>query len=326
MTLSKVFRSLAFASALALCAASFVPPALADADGQRVVVTVNDLPITNYDINQRVRLNDVLGTNASGEAAKRKEALQELIDDVLKRAEAKKNQLEPTDKQVEEAVERLAKNMNMTKEGLEKSLRGKGISMATLRNNVRASLSFNWIMSQKHNIKVEVDQGEVDRRYATISSDPRLKPVEILQVIEIHLPVEESAGAMMDQLMFARAVEAQQIMQRYKGCGSIRQATQGIFNVQVSKPIDAVAEQVPAEMRSVLQKAGTSQLIGPMRGKNRVQLIAYCGRKSIAPPKPSREAVEEMVKNEKFRVQSERLLRDLRRTAFIDYKDRSLTQ
>lgn len=303
-----------------------VPTALAASDGQRVVVTVNDQPITNYDVQQRMRLNEALNMARGGAEQKRKDALQDLIDDVLKRSEAKKNQVEPTDKQVDEAMNRLATNMNSSAESLAKTLQSKGISVNTLKNHIKASISFNWIMSRKLNIKVEVDKAEVDRRYASIMSDPRLKPVEVYELVEVELPVESSAGAMMDQLMYARAVEAQQIMQKYKGCGSLRSAASGIFNVKIGQPVQAEGSRLPADMKAALSKAGTTKLLGPMRGKSGVQLIAFCGRKSISPPKPSREVVEEMVKNEKYRLQTERIMRDLRRSAFIDYKSASASQ
>jgi peptidyl-prolyl cis-trans isomerase SurA len=269
-------------------------------------------------------LNQALGYG--GDEQSRKRALQDLIDDVLKQAEGKRNQIVPTDKQIELSIERLAKGSGTTVEGLTQSLKSKGVSMSTLKRHVTSSIIFNWIVSRKHNIKVEVDQAEVDRRYNTILSDPRLKPVEIFEIVEVVLPVESSSQAMMSQLMYARAIEARQIAQRYKGCGSLRQASSGIFNVQISKPVQAVADKLPKEMRSVLQQAGTSKLIGPMRGRTGVQLVAFCGRKSLAPPKPSREKIEDMVRGEKYRLATERILRDLRRTAFIDYKDTSLTQ
>lgn len=300
--------------------------AASTSEGQRVVVTVNDQPITNYDVSQRMRLNEVLNMARGNQEQRRKDALQDLIDDVIKRSEAKRNQVSPTDKQVDEAMERLAKNMNSSTDSLAKLLKGKGINITTLKNHIKASIAFNWIMNRKLNLKVEVDKAEVDRRYASIMEDPRLKPVEIYELIDVELPVESSAGAMMDQLMYARAVEAQQIMQRYKGCSSLKQATSGVFNVKISQPVQAEASRLPAQMKSALNKAGTKNLIGPMRGKNGVQLIAFCGRKSISPPKPSRDVVEEMVKNEKYRLQSERVMRDLRRSAFIDYKSASASQ
>jgi hypothetical protein len=46
----------------------------------------------------------------------------------------------------------------------------------------------------------------------------------------------------------------------------------------------------------------------------------------VEPPKPTREMVESMLRNEKHDMASQRILRDLRRTAYIDYKDPSYTQ
>jgi peptidyl-prolyl cis-trans isomerase SurA len=312
----------------AIAPGSDVRPAHAasSSQGQRVVVTVNDQPITNYDVSQRIRPNEALNIGRGNAEQKRKDALQDLIDDVIKRSEAKKNNVEPNDKQVDQAMERLAQNMGSSRDSLAKTLQGKGINIKTLRNHIKASISFNWIMSRKLNIKVEVDKAEVDRRYASIMDDPRLKPVEVYEIVEVSLPVEASAGAMLDQLIYARAVEAQQIMQKYKGCGSLRKATSGVFNVKIGQPVQAEGSKLPAEMRQALNKAGTGKLIGPMRGKSGVQLIAFCGRKSISPPKPTREVVEEMVKNEKYRLQSERIMRELRRAAFIDYKSASASQ
>ncbi|MGE0211899.1 MAG: SurA N-terminal domain-containing protein [Parvibaculaceae bacterium] len=324
--LAKFSAAVFLAIGLASGAGIVTAQAASNSDGQRVVVTVNDQPITNYDVSQRMRLNEALNMARGSDEQKRKDALQDLIDDVIKRSEAKKNQVEPSDKQVDEAVERLAKNMNSTTDSLAKTLQGKGISLSTLKNHIKASISFNWIMTRKLNLKVEVDKAEVDRRYASIMDDPRLKPVEVYELIEVELPVESSAGAMMDQLMYARAIEAQQIIQKYKGCGSLRQATSGVFNVKIGQPVQAEGSRLPAQMKGALNKAGTKSLLGPMRGKGGVQLIAFCGRKSVSPPKPSREVVEELVKNEKYRLQSERVMRDLRRSAFIDHKSASVAQ
>ena len=41
----------------------------------------------------------------------------------------------------------------------------------------------------------------------------------------------------------------------------------------------------------------------------------------MAPPAPSREQVETMLKNKKYDTYEERYIRELRRNAFIDYKD-----
>jgi hypothetical protein len=90
--------------------------------------------------------------------------------------------------------------------------------MNTLKQFVKASIAFNWIASRQYNVKVDVEPSEVERRLASIQSDPRFKPVTVYELQEISLPVEQMGEAMMGQLLQARAIEAQQFMQRFDGC------------------------------------------------------------------------------------------------------------
>jgi peptidyl-prolyl cis-trans isomerase SurA len=299
-----------------------LPPAQrAQAQAQRVLAVVGDRPVTDYDVAQRLKLNDVLGVRATGGVAQlHKEILEDLIDEVIKDIEAKKNNVAPTEKQVAEAIERMAKSTGSTREDLEARLKAKGISMRTLEGQVASTIGFNWLLSRKYNVDVKVDPAEVDRRFASFSSDPRLKPVSVYELLEISLPVEATSEANAEQVIYARAIEARQIMQRFKGCASVRQAASGIYNVKISKTIQAPVDQMPAPMREVLDEKGPGSIVGPMRSKEGIQVIAYCRRASLAPPKPTREVVENMLLNEKYKTASSRILRDLRRSVFIDYK------
>jgi peptidyl-prolyl cis-trans isomerase SurA len=84
--------------------------------------------------------------------------------------------------------------------------------------------------------------------------------------------------------------------------------------------------KMPQKMREVLDKAGTANLVGPMRAKSGIQLIAFCGKRTIAPQGPTREQVQRMLVDQVYDVYEEKYLRDLRRTALIDYKDPALRQ
>ena len=295
-------------------------------DSQRLVVVVNDYPITDFDIEQRMRLKRALGATGGSEAQQRKEALQELIDDVIKQVEAKRNKVEPTDQQIAEAIERMAGNIGTTTQGLTETLRSNGVAMGTLKQYVSASLAFSYIATAKYNIKVEVDPADVDRKMASVQSDPRFKPVSVYELQEISLPVEQMGEAMAAQLLQARAIEANQFMQRFQGCNDTRAAASGIFNVQITDTIQVPADQLPKEMKQALDQVGPGKLIGPMRAPEGVQIIAFCRKTVVEPPKPTRDVVENMLRNEKRDTASQRILRDLRRTAYIDYKDPSYTQ
>lgn len=321
-----ILMSTVLAAGLALAAVPGGPGGLGAQASQRLVVVVNDHPITDYDIDQRVRLKQALGGSGGSAAEQRKAALQDLVDDVIKQAEAKRNKVAPNDTQISEAIERMATNIGTTPAGLTKTLESKGVSMNALKQYVAASLAFNWIASQQYNVTVDVDSAEVDRRMANIQADPRFEPVSVYELREISLPVEDMAGAAAPQLLQARAIEAQQFMQRFESCANARDAAKGIYNVKVTDTIQVAAKDLPDDMRKALDEAGAGNLLGPMRGPKGVQVVAFCGRSTVEPPKPTRDQVESMLRNEKHDMASQRILRDLRRSAYIDYKDPSLTQ
>jgi peptidyl-prolyl cis-trans isomerase SurA len=312
------------AALVAGVAVALMPAAYATS--QRLVVVVNDQPITDFDIDQRMRHTQALGATSGSDAQRRKAALEGLIDDVIKQAEAKRYKLEPNDQQIAESIERMARNMGTTSKGLSETLAAKGVAMNSLKQYVRASLAFTWIATRQYNVKVTVEPAEIDRKLASIESDPRFKPVSVYELQEISLPVEQMGEGMAAQLLQARAIEAQQFMQRFQGCGNSRAAASGIYNVQITKTIQVAADDLPADMRKALDSVGAGNLLGPMRAPNGVQVVAFCGRSTVSPPKPTREIVENMLSNEKHDMASQRILRDLRRTAYIDYKDPSYTQ
>lgn len=313
-------RALVAAAALALSLAG-LPVHDVHAQSQRVLVVVGDQPITDYDVRQRLKLDAALGIPVTGsEAQRRKAALEDLIDEVIKRIEAKKNKLAPTDKDVDKAIAGMAARAGTSPDKWAASLKTKGISMEALRKQVAATIGFNWLLEGKYKIHAKVDPAEVDRRLAHYMSDPRLKPVKVYKLLEILLPVDSASQANAQQILYARAIEAQQIMSRFKSCSSAHRAVSGIYNVHVSKPLDVPVDKLPGPLRALLNKKGPGSVVGPMRAKNGIQLVAFCSRTTISPPKPTRDQIKNMLSNEKFRVASQRILRDLRRRVFIDYK------
>ena len=148
---------------------------MAHAEGQSVVVTVNDLPITDFDIDQRIKLWNAIGHNTKG-ADVRKEALQSLIDDMVKRAEAKRFQAEANDDMVNQQIDRMAKASGTDTEGLAAKLKSKGVSMSALGTFVTAQVSFNRLLSALYKIDVKVDPSEVDRKYQEIAQDSNRSP------------------------------------------------------------------------------------------------------------------------------------------------------
>jgi peptidyl-prolyl cis-trans isomerase SurA len=315
-----------FATALAASLLVSGTVVRAAGEGQGVVVTVNDYPITSLDVDQRVKLNAILGGGKGSPDEQRKRALQALIDDVIKMVEAKKYKADPNDQTIDAQIEKMAKGSNTDSNGLAAQLKAKGSSITALRHLVAAQIAFNRLINAMYKVKVEVDPAEVDKKYNEFANDPRLQPVSVYEIMEIDMPVENTGDAMAQQLLVARAADAAQFRRAFKGCNSARQAASGIYNVRISKRLQADGRKLPKQLKSALDQAGAGGIIGPARSKTGVQLIAFCGKKSVAPEKPTRQQVETLLTNKKYDVYEERYMRELRRNAFIEYKDAKATE
>lgn len=333
--MSRFQRVIAGAAAVCLLSMGMAgSPGPALAATTSIIAVVNDQPITELDLNQRIILLEILGDLPRG-GMNKQQALRALIDDQVKLVEAKRFSMVPTDTEISQQIGRLAKGMNLSREQLLAKLKERGISEASFRRYVQASTAFSRLSTAKFREDVKVTDSEVDAKMAEIKSelgsqtskimsDPRMKPVTVYSLMEISLPVDGDDP----MLLQSRAMEAQQVMQRFKGCGSLKSAASGIFDVRPGKKMEADGSKLPKQMKTALDKAGVGRAIGPMRAKGGIQLIAFCGVRTITPPKPdfkmpSREQVEQMVTNEKYDKLEQDYLDQIRDRVYVEYRDPS---
>jgi peptidyl-prolyl cis-trans isomerase SurA len=305
---------------------------------QGVVATVNDIPITSLDIEQRLRLMEILGQRQERSDA-RKKALNAMIDEIIKIAEAKKYKVNASDKDIDAQLGRVAKGLNTDAAGLNAKLQSQGIAIGSLKQYVAAQVAFARILGGKYQVKIKVQPAEVDKKFneikqeleqkvSTVMNDPRMRPTQVYSIIEIDLPVESPDDSM---LLQARAIEAMQLIKNFKGCKTARAAAAGIFNVKIGKPIDAIAAKIPKPMKEALDKVGPGKAMGPARGPKGIQVIGFCGKRIVQPPKPkyelpTREQVEAAVSNEKYDAVENKYMAIMRKTALIEYKDPAYAQ
>ncbi len=294
-------------------------------NAQGVAATVDDIPVTNFDISQRINLENALGGRLSADFATRKRILGTLVNEKVAKSKAGKVNFKIPSRDLDQRLDRMVERLKLSREQLKQRLGEKGVNETTLKDQIEGSLYIRWVMSQQQtDTKVEVDEAAVDAKYNEIISDPRLQPVSVVSLRQVELPVEKTTEAMRQQLLYARSVEAQQIMQRYKGCRSIKAASKDVFNVKVGKPVEADLSKLPKQLRKALRKAGTRKMIGPIRGPSGVRLIANCGIRKINPPRPSREQVKASLRNERFEAVIQQAMAEARKESFIDYKDPTL--
>ena len=285
----------------------------------KVLALVNDYPVTDFDVQQKQRLNRIIGGPRD-----RKGAFRAAVNEAVLLTEAKKLGIEISNAKIDKAVEQMAKNLGgMAK--LKAVLRKNGVRLETLRRYVRSTILFRIFSTRMgRTLKTTVDEKEVEQRYRKILNDPRLKPVTIYKLREVLLPIDDPNPVTRKQLAIARLAEAQQIAARYRGCGSLKKITSDIFNVRISPVIQADPRRMPKAIVKAIRNAGTKRLIGPMRAPNGIQLLAFCGTRKIVPPKPDKKLIRQMVQAEVINREVEKVMRQLRRKAYIEYKDPKL--
>lgn len=130
------------------------------------VVTVNGEPITDVQVDQRLRLFRMEG-NQTG----RNGALNQLIDEAVQMQEARRLGITVSNAQVDEALLQIARNMNVSRDRLQQILQQGGVSSNTLQDRVRAAIAWNAVVEAAVAPQVQISELELDQQAAARVSD-----------------------------------------------------------------------------------------------------------------------------------------------------------
>ncbi len=129
------------------------------------VAVVNDLIISDYDLNQRVALfMSTAGMHPTEEQMKhiREEVLRSLVDETLELQEAQKNKVTVMKDEVDKALQSIAKQNGITLEQIEQMLKNVGIGITALRSQVTAQIAWQKLISQELAGRVQISDEDID--------------------------------------------------------------------------------------------------------------------------------------------------------------------
>ncbi len=288
-----------------------ISPAIAQSDPS-IAAVVNDEPISQFDISQRIKLNKVLGQPSGS----RKDVLEGLIEEQLQRQEAKRLKIRVSKKEISSTIDKMIQQRRSSVETFEKRLKKAGVDPLTMRQLVKALLAWQRILSRRFGKLVDLDEQDIDRAHQRALKNRRPKQrFYVLQ--QINLPFDGPVNASIVQ---GRQIEAQRIIDKFKGCGSTRRISQGIYNVQIRNVGPIPVKQIQKKLRNLLRKTGPGRLLPPNMTRKGIELLAYCSNKVVEAPEVTREQVRASLASQQFGIISKRHLRDLKRDAIIDYR------
>jgi peptidyl-prolyl cis-trans isomerase SurA len=160
-----------------------------------IAAVVNDEVISGFDLDQRVRLV-VSSSGVQPSKAEltriRAQVLRNLIDEKLKLQEAKRLKVDVKDQDVVDQLKSIAEHNGMTVADIRKQLKGEGISIFTLTDQIKAEIAWQTLVQGRYGSEVNVSDQEIQRTLDDIKANVD-KPQ--YRVVEIFLPVDSPDDA-----------------------------------------------------------------------------------------------------------------------------------
>jgi peptidyl-prolyl cis-trans isomerase SurA len=284
---------------------SSFPGSVSTAQAQTIVAIVNGTPVTNVDIEQRMKLLRVLHKPAGHE-----EALQSVIDDNLKLDETNKFKIKASDAEIGQQIARAAANLKMDPQALVAAMHAAGVSDIHIKDHFASEHTFR-VLLQALSKGIEASETEVRAELAKGGKSASGTEYVVREIV-LALP----AGANMEKFN-GRMHEAQQLRTRFADCGSGVPLARGMDDVAVKDEIRRNGSQLSQGMREVLEKTPTGHLTEPHRSSEGVEMIAVCSKSAATDDTAARNAIAEKILSAHIDAEAQKKLEELRSHAVI---------
>lgn len=294
------FRS----AALALCSIAMLGFAGAPAHAQSLVATVNDSPITSYDLEQRMRLLRALRLPASQPAA-----LESIIEDRIKAAEIRKYGIQPTNQDAGQELSRIATERKIPPAALGAALQSARVDAQHWQEHGKAQIGWRGYVSAL-NKSVGVSETEVRaelaRRGASKSQEYNLRPIVFI------VPRNADAG-----VAETRAREAANLRTRFTSCDEGLQFARALRDVAIRPPLTRTLAALPDSMAATIEKTPVGRLTPPSRTADGYEMLAVCGKGRAGSDSSAAQEVRQELLAKKLQGVAERLYKPLRARAIV---------
>ncbi len=292
-----------------LIAAALFAPSVARA---QVVVVANGSPITELDIQQRLKLVE----SSTHKKASREEIIKDLIDDRLKIAKAKVYGLEVSDQDVNNAFDNMAKRQHITPQQFQQVLERAGILPRTIKARIRAELTWNQLVRGRYNASLQVGESDI----ATALREKNETASAVGYVYTLYPITIVAARGQNDAGMDAKRREAENLRARFLNCNEGLPLARALRDVAVREPINRNSSDLPPQLRDLLGNMEVGRLTAPEVTDQGLQMFALCAKKESADDTPAKREAREQIFTKRFESESKKFLEEIRKQAMIEYK------
>lgn len=244
----------ALGAALALAAGLILAAPAAAQSPFSAAVYVNDQAITHYEVEQRARFMQFIGSSS---APDRDAALENLIDERLQAFEIRRAGVRLTPDGIQAGLAEFASRGDLTPDEFLAAIREAGIDRQTVEDFIRNGLAWRELIRGRFGAEVRITEAQIDHALAVEA----VRPVTEIQISEIFLPsdpqFQQVVQPLIPQIQAINSIETFATAARQYSAGQTRE-TGGRVDRWI--PI----ETIPEPMRSLMADARVAQVLGPI--------------------------------------------------------------
>jgi peptidyl-prolyl cis-trans isomerase SurA len=301
--------SAALIAAIVLCGAAV-------SRAQSVVVALVDgVPITEFDITQRGKLEQL----STRKEPPRQETLNTLVDEILEVKEAKRFGIDVPDSQIDSSLGSIASRMGIDTPRLAQILARSGTSVDTLKRRIRAQMAWTALVRGRYQASLQVADTDVEAQLKLHQPDQKddVGYEYTMRPIVFVVPPGSSAAA-----YEARKREAVALRARFQGCAGGLAFARALGGVAVRDQLIKFSADLPPQSRAILDGTEVGHLTPPEQTSEGIEVFAVCDKRQTKTDTPAQKKVRDEIFEQKFGAQAAAYLRKLRRAAYIEYKQR----
>ncbi len=287
----------------------------APARAQNIVVMVNGDPITDFDIEQRSKLDQL----TTQKTPSRQDVINELIDDKVKIKEGKKYGVDPGVSDINQSYEGMAQRMRISPDQLTKSLEVKGVRPETLKSRMRSEMVWTSLVRGRFKEKLLVGEKDVADKVREGGNDQlQIEGTEYkMQPIVLIVPRGSSPA-----FLETRQKEAEGYRARVTSCEEANSLFRSTPNATIRETVTKTTADLPESLRKVLDDTPIGHLTAPEVTKQGIEMVVVCARKPTTIDTPKKREIREKMYSEKYEKTQKAYLEEIRKAAMIEYRNR----
>jgi peptidyl-prolyl cis-trans isomerase SurA len=286
----------------------FLPGSQARA--QVIIATVNGDPITDIDVNERMKLLRVLHQPATHDAA-----LESMIDDQLKLQETSQFKVKASDSQIGEQIAKDAGKMKIAPQALLEELQSSGILESNFKEYFAAEFQF-LLLVEAYNKGVDASETEVRAELA--KDGGKAAAGTEYKIRQIIFAVFSSTATPNDVEQKMKAAE--QLRTRFTDCASGIPLAEGMDDVAIKDQLTRNSLQLSDSVKDLLDKTPVGHLTPPERTTDGIEMIAVCAKGASEDDTALRDAISQRLLAAEMEADAAKRLKELRSEAVVVVK------